>query len=107
MTTEQTPYELAGEAAEALRDRTGVATHDAALVLGSGGLPAVEALGEATAELTTADLPRSARQGVAGHAGQSRSVRSADRNLLVFLGSTPLYEGRGVRAVVHGVRMAA
>jgi purine-nucleoside phosphorylase len=34
-------------------------------------------------------------------------VRSGDRNLLVFLGRTHLYEGRGVRPVVHGVRTAA
>src|SRR4051795_5066977 len=107
MTTEQTPYELASEAAEALRDRTGVATHDVALVLGSGWLPAVEALGEATAELTTADLPGFAPPAVAGHAGKIRSVRAGDRNLLVFLGRTHLYEGRGVRPGVHGVRMAA
>jgi purine-nucleoside phosphorylase len=44
---------------------------------------------------------------VAGHAGKLRSVRAGDRNLLVFLGRTHLYEGLGVRAVVHGVRTAA
>jgi purine-nucleoside phosphorylase len=36
-----------------------------------------------------------------------RSVRAGDRRLLVFLGRTHLYEGLGVRAVVHGVRTAA
>ncbi|MDX6301851.1 MAG: purine-nucleoside phosphorylase, partial [Nocardioidaceae bacterium] len=44
---------------------------------------------------------------VAGHAGKVRSVPAGDRNLLVFLGRTHLYEGRGVAAVVHGVRTAA
>ncbi len=34
-----------------LREKTGVETHDVALVMGSGWLPAVDALGEATAEL--------------------------------------------------------
>jgi purine-nucleoside phosphorylase len=107
VTSDQSPSDLAAEAATVLRDRTGVETHDIALVLGSGWLPAVDALGEATAELTTADLPGFAPPAVAGHAGKIRSVRAGDRNLLVFLGRTHLYEGHGVRAVVHGVRTAA
>ena len=101
------PTTLAAEAAEVLRERTGVATHDVALVLGSGWLPAADALGEVTAELGTADLPGFAPPSVAGHSGRIRSVRSGDRNLLVFLGRTHLYEGLGVRPVVHGVRTAA
>jgi purine-nucleoside phosphorylase len=75
--------------------------------MGSGWLPAVDALGEATAEISTTDLPGFAAPAVAGHAGKIRSVRSGDRTLLVLLGRTHLYEGRGVRAVVHGVRTAA
>ena len=102
-----TPSELAADAAAVLRDRTGVQAHDVALVMGSGWLPAVDALGEATAELGTTDLPGFAPPAVAGHAGKIRSVRSGDTNLLVFLGRTHLYEGLGVRAVVHAVRTAA
>lgn len=102
-----TAAEAAAEAARTLADLTGVARHDVALVMGSGWLPAVDALGEATAEVATTDLPGFAPPAVAGHAGRIRSVRSGDRNLLVFLGRTHFYEGRGVRAVVHGVRTAA
>jgi purine-nucleoside phosphorylase len=102
-----TPGELAADAAAVLRERTGVEHHDVALVLGSGWLPAVDALGEPTAELSTTDLPGFAPPAVAGHAGTLRSVRAGDRNLLVFLGRTHLYEGLGVRPVVHGVRTAA
>lgn len=75
--------------------------------MGSGWLPAVDALGEATAEITSTDLPGFAPPAVEGHAGRIRSVRAGDRNLLVFLGRTHYYEGRGVAAVVHGVRTAA
>src|SRR4051795_2962813 len=75
--------------------------------MGSGWLPEVDALGEAIAELSTTDLPGFAPPAVAGHAGKIRSVRAGSRNLLVFLGRTHYYEGRGVRAVVHGVRTAA
>jgi purine-nucleoside phosphorylase len=107
VTTGTTSTEQAAEAAAVLRERTGVETHEVALVMGSGWLPAVDALGEATAELSTSDLPGFAPPAVAGHAGKIRSVRSGEKNLLVFLGRTHFYEGLGVRAVVHGVRTAA
>ena len=97
----------AAAAADRLRELTGVETHDTALVLGSGWLPAADALGETTAELLTTDLPGFAPPAVEGHSGKIRSVRAGDRNLLVFLGRTHFYEGRGVAAVVHGVRTAA
>ena len=98
---------LAAEAAAIIAEKSGVASHDVALVMGSGWLPAVDALGEATAELATTDLPGFAPPAVQGHAGKVRSVRAGDKNLLVFLGRTHFYEGRGVAAVVHGVRTAA
>jgi purine-nucleoside phosphorylase len=107
VSNEKTPTDLAREAADRLRELTGVEKHDVALVMGSGWLPAVDALGEATAEVTTTDLPGFAPPAVAGHAGKIRSVRSGDKNLLVFLGRTHFYENLGVRAVVHGVRTAA
>jgi purine-nucleoside phosphorylase len=100
------PYELAGLAAEKLAELTGVERHDVALVLGSGWLPAVDALGEATAEIATTDLPGFSQAAVAGHSGRIRSIRAGDKQLLVFLSRTHYYEGRGVAAVVHGVRTA-
>jgi purine-nucleoside phosphorylase len=102
-----TPADTAADAARVLAQLTGVERHDVALVLGSGWLPAVDALGEVTAEISSTDLPGFAPPAVAGHAGKIRSVRAGDRQLLVFLGRTHFYEGRGVRAVVHGVRTAA
>ena len=99
--------DAARTAAAALTGLTGVERHDVALVMGSGWLPAVDALGEATAEIATTDLPGFAPPAVAGHVGRVRSVRAAERQLLVFLGRTHLYEDLGVRAVVHGVRTAA
>ncbi len=107
MTNDNETAALAGQAAERLSELTGVDAHDVALVLGSGWLPAVDLLGEATAEVRTTDLPGFAPPAVAGHAGVIRSLRAEDKNLLVFLGRTHLYEGRGVRGVVHGVRTAA
>ncbi|MGI8645367.1 MAG: purine-nucleoside phosphorylase [Nocardioides sp.] len=109
------PQTAAQLAADRIAELTGVETHDVALVLGSGWLPAVDALGPATAEISTTDVPGFAPSAVAGHSARIRSVRSGDpstgsgqrRNLLVFLSRTHYYEGQGVAAVVHGVRTAA
>ncbi len=102
-----TPTELARIAADRVAEATGVPQHDVALVLGSGWLPAAHALGDPVAEVPLADLPGFAAPAVAGHGGTLRSVRVGDRRVLVLLGRTHLYEGRGVAAVVHGVRTAA
>lgn len=75
--------------------------------MGSGWLPAADALGRTRAELPAAELPGFLAPAVEGHGGTIRSVELGDRNLLVFLGRTHLYEGHGVAAVVHGVRTAA
>lgn len=107
MTDAPSYTQAAAEAAAVLAEKTGVERHDVALVLGSGWLPAVDALGEAVAEISTTELPGFSASTVAGHAGTIRSVKAGDRHLLVFLGRTHFYEGQGVRAVVHGVRTAA
>ena len=110
------PRQLAIEAAEALAERTGAERHDVALVLGSGWLPAVTALSErasADVEFASTELPGFLPPVVAGHAGTIRSLAMQDRDgargkrILVFSGRTHFYEGRGVAAVVHGVRVAA
>ena len=105
--TAPSPYDLASDAAKALRDRTGIETHDVALVMGSGWLPAADVLGETAAEVSTTDLPGFAPPAVEGHAGRIRSVDVGGVKALVFLGRTHYYEGHGVAPVVHGVRMAA
>jgi len=116
MTEPTSPYAQAEEAATRLAQVTGVARHDVALVLGSGWLPAADALdgagGANTTEIDVTELPGFSASAVAGHAGKVRSVRipgdgEPDRYLLVFLSRTHYYEGRGVAAVVHGVRTAA
>lgn len=114
MTDTPSPYALADEAAARLAELTGVARHDVALVLGSGWLPAADALdptGENTTEIAVTDLPGFGASAVAGHSGRIRSIRlsgaTGDRHLLAFLSRTHYYEGKGVPAVVHGVRTAA
>ena len=98
---------LAQDAADTLAQLTGVERHDVALVLGSGWLPAVDALGQATAEIDTTDLPGFHAAVVAGHSCNVRIIAVGDKYVLVFLSRTHFYEGKGVAAVVHPVRTAA
>jgi purine-nucleoside phosphorylase len=105
--TSPDPYALARQAADRLRELTGLERHDVALVMGSGWVPAADMLGETAKEIPVTELPGFHAAAVEGHAGTLRSVRvGEDRNALVFLGRTHLYEGRGVASVVHGVRTA-
>ena len=107
------PFDVARLAAEVIARRTGVEKHDVALVLGSGWGGAAELLGETVAELPSHEVPGFSRPAVLGHVGTLRSIRIAgegdrpDRYALVLGSRTHLYEGRGVRHVVHGVRTAA
>lgn len=99
--------EQAEESAAALARLTGQPTHDVAVVLGSGWVPAADLLGSVVADLAVTDLPHFAPPAVEGHAGRVRSVDADGTRVLVFLGRTHLYEERGVDAVTHGVRTAA
>jgi purine-nucleoside phosphorylase len=102
-----TTVEAAAQAAARLTELTGVERHDVAIVLGSGWVPAAEAIGTPTHDIAVTDLPGFAPPAVLGHAGRIRSIEAGGRRILVFLGRTHLYEGRGVESVVHGVRTAA
>jgi len=104
--TREEPAPDARAAAAALADATGRPAHDVAVVLGSGWVPAADVLGSPDADIAVTDLPGFVPPAVAGHSGRVRSVTVAGRRVLVFLGRTHLYEGRGVAAVAHGVRVA-
>ncbi|MGB7448901.1 MAG: purine-nucleoside phosphorylase [Ornithinimicrobium sp.] len=103
------PSELADRAAEAIAERTGTGHHDIALVLGSGWAGAADLIGETVASVDNTDVPGFGAVAVAGHRGtiSSVAVGDSDTRALVFGTRTHFYEGRGVRAVVHGVRTAA
>ena len=100
------PLAAALEAAAELHRRTGNEPFDVALVLGSGWREAARAIGEPTAELDATDLPGFRPPAVEGHEGRIQAVERNGQRVLVFLGRSHLYEGRGVAGVVHGVRTA-
>jgi len=100
-------YAAAQASAAKLAEITGQPSHDVAVVLGSGWLPAADALGHTAAEFPLSELGGFAQPTVAGHAPVARSVRVGQVRVLVYLGRTHLYEGHPVETVVHGVRTAA
>lgn len=100
------PDALARAAAQVIAERTGVAWHDVAIVLGSGWAPAVAALGQATAVLPMAELPGFTPPTAVGHTGQLFSVAIAARQVLVLAGRVHPYEGHDLLHVVHPVRAA-
>ena len=104
----QDPHQLAEEAAAYIARSTGVPQHDIAVVLGSGWGEAAGLIGEVTSVLNAADVPGFSAPAVVGHTGSLTSIRTpGGKNVLVLGARTHFYEGKGVRAVVHGVRTAA
>ena len=103
------PFSVAEAAAAVIRERTGVEVHHVALVLGSGWGHTADLLGETLTTIDNTDVPGFGEAAVAGHSGVMRSVAIGDtgRRALVYGTRTHHYEGRGVRAVVHGIRTAA
>ena len=104
------PLQAAAIAASEIASRTGIASHDVALVMGSGWVGAVDALGTPSYECNAEEITGFFAPAVEGHSGKVRSyeVKDGDRTIraLVFLGRTHLYEGKGIEPVVHGVRTA-
>ena len=104
------PLQAAALAASEIASRTGVAAHDVALVMGSGWVGAVDALGVPSYECNAEDITGFFPPAVEGHSGKVRSyeIKDGGRTIraLVFLGRTHLYEGKGMEPVVHGVRTA-
>ena len=100
------PYDLARQAADRIAELTGRASHDALVVLGSGWGPAAGAFGDPVATFDMTAVPGFLAPVAEGHVGEIRSYDIAGVATLVYLGRTHLYEGHGLRPVVHGIRAA-
>jgi purine-nucleoside phosphorylase len=100
------PYVEAEVAAARIAELTGVERHDAVVVLGSGWGPAVDAFGDPVADFSMSDVPGFLQPVAEGHAGRIASYDLGGVATLVYLGRTHLYEGHGLRPVVHGIRTA-
>jgi purine-nucleoside phosphorylase len=105
--SEGDPRALATRAAERIAEVTGVERHRAVVVLGSGWGPAADAFGEPVATCAMAEVPGFLAPTAEGHRGTLASYDVDGVPTLVLSGRTHLYEGHGLRPVVHGVRTAA
>lgn len=106
--TPNSPLVLAEQAAVVIRERSGIDQHDIAVVLGSGWGGAADLIGETVSEIPAGEIPGFYAPAVAGHGATLRSIRIPNGKVALVLGSrTHYYEGRGVRAVAHGMRTAA
>ncbi|WP_280262892.1 purine-nucleoside phosphorylase [Nocardia wallacei] len=97
---------LADQAAEAIAERTGVARHRVAVVLGSGWQEAAAEIGDPTASVAMGELPGFGAPTAQGHQGTVHSVLVNDSPVLLMMGRQHLYEGYEPAQVVHGVRAA-
>lgn len=80
---------------------------DIAVVLGSGWSLATEGIGSELLRVPYEDIHGMHTPSVGGHAGTLRVLDVSGLIVLAFGGRTHLYEGRGIDAVVSGVRIAA
>lgn len=102
------PFEIAAQAAGQIAERTGVASHDLALTLGSGWAKAADLIGETTATIPAAEIVGFSAPALAGHVGTIRSILLPNGTRALVIGArTHYYENHGVRRVVHSVRTAA
>lgn len=102
------PFEMAAEAAEVIRQKSGIENHDIALTLGSGWAKAADLIGETVSEIPAHEVPGFSKPAVVGHVGTLRSIKlPSGKHALVIGARTHFYENHGVRAVVHSVRTAA
>ena len=98
------PYELATQAADELRVRSGVDAYDLAIVLGSGWKEGASALGTPLAEVASSTLRGFVQPTVVGHAGQIYSLKIHGSTVALVSGRVHLYEGNSADQVAHPVR---
>jgi purine-nucleoside phosphorylase len=105
--TDADPRELADQAAARIAELSGVESHRAVVVLGSGWGPAADAFGDIVARFAMTEVPGFLAPTAEGHRGIIASYEIDGVPTLVLSGRTHLYEGHGLRPVVHGIRTAA
>lgn len=102
------PAAFARLAADDIANASGIDCYDVALTLGSGWAKAVDLIGEKIAEISADEVPGFSASGIPGHTGTLKSIRLPNAKHALVLGArTHFYEDKGVRAVAHGVRVAA
>ena len=100
------PFDLAAEAAAAIRQRIGTERLDALVVLGTGLGPVAPLLDAVGPPVDLLELPGFSTPTGIGHVARAWAIDMAGRRVLVVGGRVHLYEGRSPDEVVHLVRSA-
>ena len=91
-----------------LKNASGFSSYDFGIVLGSGWGRSAELIGEKIAEHHAREVPGFTEPAVSGHPGKIASVLIRNNKRALVIGArTHFYEGKGVQAVAHSVRVAA
>lgn len=100
------PEETSSRLVKELRQKSGVADFDLAVVLGSGWGKASQ-LGEELFTVLYSDWPCFPAGQIAGHSGTLSAVRSSSGNILVFSGRFHCYQGLSAFQASFPVRLAS
>ncbi len=103
-----TATQHAAQAAAVIAERTGVAEHHIALVVGSGWGGATSLIGTEVASIPASEVPGFDAHAIPGHEPTFTSLRTDDGRAVLVLGARQhFYQVRDAIKVAHGVRMAA
>ena len=99
---------IVADARDRILGSAGLPNYDLALTLGSGWGKASDLIGDTVAEIPAEGVPGFSASGIPGHTGKIKSIRLANGKFALVIGArSHLYEGKGVGAVAHSVRVAA
>lgn len=100
--------QLALDAAAKIKQIAKIENIDIGLTLGSGWAKAADLAGEEIVSIDAAEIPGFHKPSVSGHTGKLRIIKLSSGKTAVVIGArTHFYEGHGVDAVSHGVRVTA
>ena len=99
---------MLSEATKVMEELEGFGKFQSCVVLGSGWRKAASLIGEVAWEKPASYVPGFSKSAVPGHSASLMGIRlPEDRYVLVIGARTHLYEGKGVDAVSHPIRLAA
>ena len=102
------PKLIAEKAANEIRELAAIDSVEIGLTLGSGWAKAADLAGVEVASIEASQISGFRAPSVEGHTGKLRVVRlHSGKHALVVGARTHFYEGHGVDAVSHGVRVSA
>jgi len=98
-------FELAEQAAKAIREKSGIQSHEIVLCIGSGWLKTLS--GKIVWSIDASEIPGFRAAEVDGFSSEISTIQLDSGKHVLVLPRTHLYQGYGVEAVAHPARTAA